>query len=71
MKDDELNFDPGDIITVTGPSIHKDWWCGEINGKTGLFPVNYVQLQPEAAADSLTKQSSFLNRLYKSKKHVS
>jgi len=38
----ELGFRVGDVIM-----IHKqtgDWWEGELNGKKGLLPSNYVQL---------------------------
>jgi len=38
----ELGFRIGDIVT-----IHKqsgDWWEGELNGRKGLLPSNYVQL---------------------------
>ena len=37
----ELGFCRGDIITVLD-SVYKDWWRGELHGKTGIFPVNYV-----------------------------
>lgn len=23
-------------------SVYRDWWKGELRGKTGIFPVNYV-----------------------------
>ena len=71
MKDDELDFDPGDIITVTGPGVHKGWWCGELNGKTGLIPTNYIQIQQDSGEDESMLQSNFIKRLYKSKKPVS
>ena len=31
----------GDIITILDDS--KEWWKGELNGKTGIFPGNYTQ----------------------------
>jgi signal transducing adaptor molecule len=37
----ELGFSRGDVITVLD-SVYKDWWRGELHGKTGIFPVNYV-----------------------------
>ena len=40
--DDELTFDAGDVITVI--ECRNDWSLGELRGKTGLFPSNYVQL---------------------------
>ena len=37
----ELAFDKGDIIKVVNRE-YKDWWRGQIRGRTGIFPVNYV-----------------------------
>lgn len=37
----ELTLDEGDVISV----ITKEddvWWCGQIDGKTGMFPAAYV-----------------------------
>lgn len=42
--DDELSFDPDDIITNI-EMIDEGWWRGECKGMLGLFPANYVQLQ--------------------------
>lgn len=39
---DELSFRKGDIITVS-ESVYRDWWKGSLaNGKSGIFPLNYV-----------------------------
>ena len=32
----------GDIVTVLN-EIDDGWWEGELNGKTGIFPVNYCE----------------------------
>jgi signal transducing adaptor molecule len=37
----ELAFDKGDIIKVVNRE-YKDWWRGQLKGRTGIFPVNYV-----------------------------
>ena len=37
----ELAFDRGDIIKVVDRG-YKDWWRGQLRGRTGIFPVNYV-----------------------------
>lgn len=37
----ELAFEKGDIIKVVDRQF-KDWWRGQLKGKTGIFPVNYV-----------------------------
>lgn len=41
QNDDELSFDKDDIISVLGRD-EPEWWRGELNGLSGLFPSNYV-----------------------------
>ncbi|OJJ94596.1 hypothetical protein ASPACDRAFT_82547 [Aspergillus aculeatus ATCC 16872] len=42
-EDNELSFPEGAEIThIEFPD--DDWWFGHYDGKTGLFPANYVQL---------------------------
>ncbi|KAM9677791.1 SH3 domain-containing protein 19 isoform 5-T6 [Trichechus inunguis] len=41
-NEDELSFKAGDIITEL-KSVDKDWMSGELMGKSGIFPKNYVQ----------------------------
>ena len=38
---DELTFEKGCVINVIS-KLDSDWWTGELNGQTGLFPSNYV-----------------------------
>jgi hypothetical protein len=38
---DELDFEKGSVINVI-TKLDADWWTGELNGNTGLFPSNYV-----------------------------
>ncbi|XP_053112363.1 SH3 domain-containing protein 19 isoform X2 [Hemicordylus capensis] len=43
---DELSFKAGDMITEV-ESVDEDWMSGELRGKSGIFPKNFVQiLQP-------------------------
>jgi signal transducing adaptor molecule len=42
----ELAFEKGDIIKVVDRG-YKDWWRGQLKGRTGIFPVNYVVGFPE------------------------
>ncbi|KAM4795446.1 SH3 domain-containing kinase-binding protein 1 isoform 2-T2 [Rhinophrynus dorsalis] len=47
QNEDELTIREGDIVIV----INKDcvdvgWWEGEINGRRGVFPDNFVKLLP-------------------------
>lgn len=41
QNDDELSFEKDDIISVVGRD-EPEWWRGELNGLSGLFPSNYV-----------------------------
>lgn len=43
--DDEISFDPDDIITNI-EMIDDGWWRGLCRGRYGLFPANYVELRP-------------------------
>ena len=42
--EDEISFDPDDIITEI-EQIDEGWWKGRApDGTYGLFPANYVEL---------------------------
>ena len=41
----DLQFKKGQrIAIITRTSTQDDWWEGTVNGKTGIFPANYVSL---------------------------
>ena len=40
---DELSLKVGDIIVIKSKE-DEGWWIGSCNGKTGLFPSNYVEV---------------------------
>jgi hypothetical protein len=41
----DLPFREGDRIRVTKKTgSQDDWWDGELRGRTGTFPANYVQV---------------------------
>lgn len=42
MRKDDLSFKEGDIICVLNKRP-SGWWLGELNGKVGLLPSNYVK----------------------------
>ncbi|XP_036079855.1 intersectin-2 isoform X2 [Rousettus aegyptiacus] len=46
-NEDELNFSKGQFINVLNKD-DPDWWQGEINGVTGLFPSNYVKMTTDS-----------------------
>lgn len=40
---DELTIKPGDIIKNVS-MVDGGWWEGELNGKKGMFPDNFVKV---------------------------
>ncbi|XP_075552578.1 dynamin associated protein 160 [Dermacentor variabilis] len=42
QQDDELSFQKGEILVVLSKE-DASWWKGEIAGRVGLFPANYVE----------------------------
>jgi len=41
----DLQFNKGQRISIiTRTDTQDDWWEGTVNGKTGIFPANYVSL---------------------------
>lgn len=45
QNEDELTFKEGDIITIINKDIEdKGWWKGELNGRIGVFPDNFIEL---------------------------
>lgn len=41
-NDGEMSIKPGDLISVT-EHVDDGWWLGTCNGKSGIFPANYVK----------------------------
>lgn len=45
QNEDELELKVDDIITIISMELpDKGWWKGELNGKVGVFPDNFVKL---------------------------
>jgi hypothetical protein len=42
LNEDELSFKAGDVITELEPTDDA-WMRGELMGRAGMFPKNYVQ----------------------------
>ncbi|XP_032235315.1 SH3 domain-containing kinase-binding protein 1 [Nematostella vectensis] len=49
QNEDELELKVGDIITIVKKEVFDTpgWMEGELDGKTGLFPDNFVEILPE------------------------
>jgi len=45
VNSDELSLAEGDIVTILSREVEdKGWWKGELKGKIGVFPDNFVQI---------------------------
>ena len=55
---DELTLAEGDIITVLDQNIvDAGWWKGELKGRVGVFPDNFVEL---LTADDVSRSMSYM-----------
>ncbi|KAL5011035.1 hypothetical protein ScPMuIL_013340 [Solemya velum] len=52
-NDDELKIEVGDVVEITKQD-EEGWWEGNINGRTGVFPSNFVKIldEPEQESES-------------------
>ncbi len=47
LNEDELSLSEGQVINIVSKEVEdKGWWKGEIDGKVGVFPDNFVKLMP-------------------------
>lgn len=57
-NEDELRLVEGDIITILSKELpDKGWWKGELKGRVGVFPDNFVVVLPPEV--SPVKESAF------------
>ncbi|XP_015206248.1 CD2-associated protein isoform X1 [Lepisosteus oculatus] len=56
-NEDELSLKEGDIILILNKSTGEPgWWKGELHGKEGVFPDNFVAVISEAEKDAATSK---------------
>lgn len=65
----ELGFEKGDIIRVI-ESVYRDWWKGELRGKTGIFPVNYVEKIVDPSPSDIAKEASIENEVMNETRNI-
>jgi SH3 domain-containing kinase-binding protein 1 len=56
-NEDELSLKEGDIVTVTSQE-DDGWWEGELNGKSGMFPSNFVEELPDDGSAASGSESA-------------
>ena len=45
IDEDELSLTKGEIITILSKeTVDKGWWRGDIDGRVGIFPENFVKI---------------------------
>ncbi|XP_066493907.1 CD2-associated protein isoform X2 [Tiliqua scincoides] len=54
QNEDELELKLGDVIDIN-EEVEEGWWSGTLNGKSGLFPSNFVK-ELEVADDGETQE---------------
>ncbi|KYK55160.1 Class E vacuolar protein-sorting machinery protein hse-1 [Drechmeria coniospora] len=65
----ELEFKKGDVIAVL-ESVYKDWWRGSLKGKTGIFPLNYVEKLSDPTPDELQREAQMEAEVFAEIKNV-
>lgn len=65
----ELEFKRGDVIAVL-ESVYKDWWRGSLKGKTGIFPLNYVEKLTDPTPDELQREAQMESEVFAEIKNV-
>lgn len=66
---DELTFHKGDVIAVL-ESVYKDWWKGVLRGKTGIFPLNYVEKLADPTPEELQREAQMEAEVFGEIKNV-
>lgn len=59
---DDLSFNAGDVIKVR-KKIGDEWIEGELNGRTGMFPVAYVEMAEDAQGSQPGKSQLVVSNL--------
>ncbi|XP_021359394.1 uncharacterized protein LOC110454287 isoform X2 [Mizuhopecten yessoensis] len=59
-NEDELKLDVGNIVEILKQD-EEGWWEGSVNGKTGMFPSNFVEeieeIEPEKTPEEKPKEA--------------
>lgn len=65
----ELEFKKGDVIAVL-ESVYKDWWRGSLKGRTGIFPLNYVEKLTDPTPDEMQREAQMEAEVFAEIKNV-
>lgn len=59
----ELSFNTGDFINKVQKDEEEGWFSGELNGRRGLFPGNYVRFEEDPPGPPITNIAHILAHL--------
>lgn len=60
VNSDELTLEKGQKVKIISKQISDEgWWKGELKGKVGVFPNNFVKLLPGTVQVVTLSLSSF------------
>ena len=43
QSDDDLELKKNDMITLLGKGQNGEWYCGQVEDRSGWFPAKYAQ----------------------------
>ena len=63
--EDELSLVEGEIVTILDKELEDSgWWKGELNGKVGVFPDNFVEIIKEEVSLTFDFQQPIRHRIW-------
>lgn len=65
----ELQFRKGNLIAALR-QVYRDWWEGSLGGRTGVFPVNYVEEIRDVTAPELRHQAGMEREIHSEVDHL-
>lgn len=55
-EEGELGLSAGQMVKVYDNTTFHDWWKGEVDGRVGIFPSNYVQVITDLSSSTTLQQ---------------
>lgn len=69
LLEQEMNLVQGEIIKIT-EIVDKDWYRGEANGKSGIFPSSFVRIVDSFPGDAPPDSADLSSYLKKPQRYL-
>ena len=69
LLEQEMNLVQGEIIKIT-EIVDKDWYRGEANGKSGIFPSSFVRIVDSFPGDAPPDSADLSSYLKKPQRYI-